>query len=60
MQVKLTFPAPGFEHRVGHVVEVDPQTAQKWLDKEWCIEVSDQKLPKPKKVKYEPKPTQEH
>lgn len=58
MRVKITYPAPGFESRVGHVVEVTPQEGKRLIEKDWCFEVEDEQ-PKVKKVKNEPKPTEE-
>jgi len=56
MKVKLTYPIPGYEHQVGHVIDADPKQVKKWIDNDWCFEIADE--PKPK-VKYEPKPKQE-
>ncbi len=54
MKVKLTYPVPGHQAQVGHVVDVDPQKAKVWLKNDWCVEVIDED-PKLPKVKHEPK-----
>ena len=58
MKVKLTYPVPGHEYQVGHIIDIDPQKAKAWLKNEWCAEVADQEIEKPK-VKYEPKSAKE-
>lgn len=59
MKVKLTYPATGYQTRVGHIIDIDPEKAKTWLANDWCIEVADEEMPKPKKVKHEPKPAKE-
>lgn len=58
MRVKLTYPVPGHQSQVGHVIDIDPQKAKVWIHNEWCIEVEDEVI-KEKKVKHEPKPAKE-
>ena len=52
MKVKLTYPVPGHQYQVGHIIDIDPQKAKVWLKNDWCIEVEDEKP----KVKHESKP----
>lgn len=54
MKVKITYPAPGYEHRVGLVVDVSPAEAKRLVEKDWCIEVDETE--EIEKVKHESKP----
>lgn len=58
MKVKLTYPVPGHQSQVGHVIDIEPQKAKVWLKNDWCIEIDDEPI-KPK-VKHEPKPAKEY
>lgn len=58
MKVKLTYPVPGHQSQVGHIIDIDPQKAKVWIKNDWCHEIDDE-LPKVKKVKHEPKPIEE-
>jgi hypothetical protein len=42
MKVKLTYPVPGHEYQVGHIIDIDPQKAKVWIKNEWCAEVADE------------------
>ena len=54
MKIKLTYPAPGYEYKVGLILDVTPAEAKRLIDKEWCIEVDDEKpKPKPKQARKE-------
>ena len=44
MKVKLTFPVPGRQSQVGHIIDIDPQKAKVWIENDWCVEV-DNDLP---------------
>lgn len=56
MKVKLTYPAPGLESKVGHIVDVTPEEGKRLLAKDWCIEVADEEI---KEVKHGKKPVKE-
>ena len=55
MKVKVTHPIVDHEHiyQAGTVVDVDPQKARRWIEKDWCYELEDEK---PKEVKHVKKP----
>ena len=56
MKIKLTYPAPGYEYKVGLVVDVTPAEAKRLIAKDWCIEVADEEV---KEVKHGKKPSKE-
>ena len=57
MKVKLTYPVPGHQSQVGHVIDIDPQKAKVWLKNDWCIEIADdvQSLKTPMKSPTKPR-----
>jgi len=58
MKVKVTYPIPDHDHiyQAGTVVDVDPEKAKRWIEKDWCFEIEDEE---PKEVKHGKKPKQE-
>ena len=55
MKVKVTHPIVDHDrvYQAGMVVDVDPQKARRWIEKDWCYELEDEK---PKEVKHVKKP----
>ena len=62
MKVKITYPAPDYEHKVGLIVDVKPDEAKRLLKMDWCIDMEDEPVKpvkKQKEVTDGTKPTQE-